>query len=151
LDEQPHLLALSARSKSALDTLALNYIERLSEQPEPSLRDVCFTALDRRSQHEHRLAISSTTTFGMVDALGAYLSGEQQEEFVFGRAQKCCSLVFVYSGMGPQWWAMGRQLYTAEPIFREVIDCCDRLLSKLAPWSLLEELHRDQDSSRMAD
>ncbi|CAF1123269.1 unnamed protein product [Adineta steineri] len=34
-------------------------------------------------------------------------------------AQKIC---FVFSGQGPQWWAMGRQLYESEPLFKELIE-----------------------------
>src|SRR5262249_55599266 len=58
-------------------------------------------------------------------------------------------VAFVFSGMGPQWWAMGRQLMITEPIFREVIERCDALLRPYAGFSLLEELTRDELSSRV--
>ena len=37
-------------------------------------------------------------------------------------------LVFVFSGMGQQWWAMGRQLLEKEPEFRKMLlEKCDEL------------------------
>ncbi|CAF1068403.1 unnamed protein product [Adineta ricciae] len=51
-------------------------------------------------------------------------------------------LCFVYSGQGPQWWAMGRQLYKNEPIFAQWIRRIHSELAKINQdgWSLLEEL-----------
>ena len=34
---------------------------------------------------------------------------------------------FVYTGMGAQWWGMGAELYSADPVFRAAIDRCDAL------------------------
>ncbi|CAF4085215.1 unnamed protein product, partial [Adineta steineri] len=54
-------------------------------------------------------------------------------------AQKIC---FVFSGQGPQWWAMGRQLYESEPIFTKWINLTDAEMTKInnGEWRLLEEL-----------
>ncbi|CAF4430145.1 unnamed protein product, partial [Adineta steineri] len=53
--------------------------------------------------------------------------------------QKIC---FVFSGQGPQWWAMGRQLYESEPIFNKWITLIDGEMTKInnGEWRLLEEL-----------
>ncbi|MCH7685348.1 MAG: acyltransferase domain-containing protein [Planctomycetes bacterium] len=59
------------------------------------------------------------------------------------------SLVFVFSGMGPQWWAMGRQLQAEEPVFRAAIAQCDQALRDHVSWSLLEELAKDESQSRI--
>ena len=45
---------------------------------------------------------------------------------------------FVFSGQGPQWYAMGRELLAEEPVFRDVVVECDALLRPLSDWSLLE-------------
>ncbi|CAF3817106.1 unnamed protein product [Rotaria sordida] len=41
------------------------------------------------------------------------------------RHQANGNICFVYSGQGPQWWAMGRQLFFIEPIFRQWIEKID--------------------------
>ena len=53
--------------------------------------------------------------------------------------------IFVYSGMGPQWWAMGRELLDSEPPFRDTVHQCDAILRKFTQeWSLLTELTADE-------
>ena len=56
---------------------------------------------------------------------------------------------FVFSGQGPQWYAMGRELVEEEPVFREIITKCDELLRPLSGWSLLDELGRTEENSRL--
>ncbi len=58
-------------------------------------------------------------------------------------------LAFVFSGIGSQWWAMGRQLWSEETVFREVINQCDDLLRLHGSWSLCEELTASKERSRI--
>ena len=37
-------------------------------------------------------------------------------------------IVFVFCGMGPQWYAMGRELLLSEPVFRNTVEEIDRAL-----------------------
>ncbi|MCR9142861.1 MAG: SDR family NAD(P)-dependent oxidoreductase [bacterium] len=60
-------------------------------------------------------------------------------------------LAFVFSGQGPQWWAMGRELLEKEPIFRAKVEEIDRLLEQEAGWSLLDELRADEEKSKMSE
>ncbi|CAF3998043.1 unnamed protein product, partial [Rotaria sp. Silwood1] len=54
---------------------------------------------------------------------------------------------FVFSGQGPQWWAMGRQLYESEPIFNKWIHLIDAEMTKINndEWRLLEELSKKKN------
>ncbi|CAF4035491.1 unnamed protein product, partial [Adineta steineri] len=67
-------------------------------------------------------------------------------------AQKIC---FVFSGQGPQWWAMGRQLYESEPLFNKWINLIDGEMTKInnGEWRLLEELieKKNEQESRIND
>ena len=144
------LLPLSARSPEALRTYAQAYLDFLDE--DVSLHDVCYTASVRRDHHPHRLALVGRTRAEFRESLEAFLAGERRpglsvSERPAGQAPK---LVFVFSGNGPQWWAMGRQLLAQEPAFRQAVETCDALLCQHAGWSLLEELQADEASTRMA-
>lgn len=56
----------------------------------------------------------------------------------------------VFTGQGAQWYAMGRELLDMYPVFRLSIEEADRHLRSLgAEWSLLEELLRDAQTSKV--
>ena len=59
--------------------------------------------------------------------------------------------VFVFTGMGPQWWGMGAELFATEPVFREKALAVDEGFQSIAGWSLLAEMQRDESSSRMGE
>ncbi|MEM7181271.1 MAG: SDR family NAD(P)-dependent oxidoreductase [Spirochaetota bacterium] len=63
--------------------------------------------------------------------------------------QSIPNLAFIFSGQGPQWFAMGRELAEKEPIFQEKLQECDRIMQEFAPWSLLDELSVNEKDSRM--
>ena len=58
-------------------------------------------------------------------------------------------IVFVFTGQGAQWWGMGRQLLQREPIFRQTIEKIDSLFQKISGWSILEEMTRPEEESRI--
>lgn len=139
-------LPLSARSTEARLALARTYLERLTS--ETTLEDVCYSASVHRTHHDLRLALVGDSVEELRQRLQQFVSGTTlPEQTVSGRAGRP---VFVFTGMGPQWWGMGRQLLTQEPIFRQTLERCDVLFQPLAGWSLIEELQRDETTSRLA-
>ena len=60
-------------------------------------------------------------------------------------------LVFVFSGQGPQWWAMGREMLEKEPLFRAKVRECDRLFNDFAEWSLWAELCAEEENSKISE
>ena len=149
------MLPLSARSSAALRDFARSYIEVL--QPggslaDESLRDICFSASVKRSHHDLRLAVVAHDHAEMVEQLGAYLQGEERANSSSGRVQQMASRpVFVCSGMGQQWWAMGRELLSDEPVFRRAVEEVSELFASLADWSLLKKLMADEKSSQLRE
>ena len=145
-----HVLTVSARSPDALRAAASRFRDRLRSDA-PDLQDLCHTAAVRRSHHPHRVAVVGNTADALADHLGTFLAGEATPSVAAGRAGQGeqPKLAFVFAGMGPQWWAMGRQLLTEAPHFAEVLEDCDRLLRPLSGWSLLDELLADEAGSRV--
>jgi thioester reductase-like protein len=146
------LLPLSARSPEALQALARSWKDFLwAGGAILPLRDLCCSAGLRRTHHDHRLAFVAHTKEELGEQLQAFATGQAQAGTSSGRvvAGQLPRLAFVFSGQGPQWWAMGRQLLAAEPVFRDVIHRCDALGRRLGNWSLLEELSADEAHSRL--
>jgi|GEM_PF-138691 len=148
-----HVVPLSARSPEALAASARQHLSRLDEDPPPGLHDLAYTAAVRRSHHPDRLALIARNTGELRERLQAFLEGEQRAGWVTGRAHPAREprLAFVCTGMGPQWWGMARSLLATEPAFLDAVEQVDRLLEPLADWSLLAELHADEQASRVAD
>lgn len=147
------LLSLSARSPEALKAVVRNIRDFIEESiSDASLSDICYNAALRRGHHDHRLALVADSKAALVENLNAFLAEEPRLGMSSNRLAiaKLPRLVFVFSGMGPQWWAMGRQLLESEPIFRETIQKCDALLKPLTNWSLWEELTTDEEHSRIS-
>ncbi len=138
-----HLLPLSARSPEALQSLARAYQDFLSS-PESKLplRDICYTASARRDHHDYRLAVTGYSREQLSEGLQAFLHGEARPGLSCGRKDsgRQRKLVFVFPGQGSQWFGMGRSLLEQEPVFREVVQRCDRAMRQYGDWSLLGEL-----------
>jgi acyl transferase domain-containing protein/surfactin synthase thioesterase subunit/acyl carrier protein len=151
-DRSFYLLPLSAKSTDALKSLAQSYVDYFNriDSETISLYDLCYTASVRRSHHEHRLSILLRNKTDL-SALDAFCKGETTAEISVGQRKRNRNpkLAFVFPGQGPQWWAMGRELWHREPIFRSVLDQCDALLNPYIDWSLNKELLADESSSRL--
>ncbi|WP_399094925.1 amino acid adenylation domain-containing protein [Streptomyces sp. BBFR2] len=151
------VLPLSARAPEALTEVAAGIRQELAgAHGEPvAPDDLGHTLAHRRHHHEHRLAVVYAThdaRRSLTGALAAHERGEPHPRVLTGRARERGQrrLAWVFTGMGPQWWAMGRQLFAAEPVYREAVERCHEEIRRLAGWSLIDELHADEGASRMA-
>ncbi|MBP2658536.1 MAG: amino acid adenylation domain protein, partial [Firmicutes bacterium] len=152
LPKAKQLLPISASDQEALRDLAQSYRDYISgEGNNFSLKDICYTAGARRGHHDHRLALVVSSKEDVADHLEMYLKGEVFPSLQSGQrfSGSSSKLVFVFSGQGPQWWAMGRELFQEEPVFRETIEECDVLFSQHADWSLVTELTAIESKSRL--
>lgn len=149
----PFLLPLSARSEQALRAVARNCREFLAGPGcGTRLEDLAYTLSFRRSHHDHRAAIVAATRQEFEQGLAA-LSGGAASPLVAtapGVAREDGRCVFVYTGMGPQWWGMGRELLASEPVFRQAIERCDAIFSTFAPWRLMDVFTCPAGDSRIA-
>ncbi|MBK8323390.1 MAG: type I polyketide synthase [Betaproteobacteria bacterium] len=154
-DELPdtvRILPLSAQNPAALRALAESWVAFLSAPDAGAEPDIAYTAAERRTHHDCRLAVVGRTREQWRERLADILRGEAGPGTASGqrRATAAPRLAFVFSGQGPQWHAMGRELLAGEPAFRAVVEECDALLRPLSGWSLLDELAQSEDRSRLA-
>lgn len=144
------VMTLSARSADALRDQAEAML-RFLDVTDHRLSDVVYSCHARRTALDHRLAVVASDTDSVRAQLRAHLDGHEASGVVSG---KCTGggvpkIAFVFSGMGPQWWAMGRHLLIEEPVFRAAVRECDAELAKRTRWSLIDAMLADQSSSRM--
>ncbi|MDF0531690.1 type I polyketide synthase [Tsukamurella sp. 8F] len=149
----PRLLTLSAKSAPALRDVAASMSDRLLE-PGGSLDDIAFSCNVRRTHHEHRLSVVASDAVEVRERLAEFAGGEEHPDVVTGRARVGSTppkLAFVFTGMGPQWWAMARQLLDSEPVFRDAVQRCDDELRRYTGRSLMSEMLASEDESRMSE
>ncbi len=149
-----HFLPISARSFEALKNFAARYDAFLGDaqnQSDSALYNICYSAGARRGHQDYRLTVTGESAQAMREALAAFVKQEKRPQWVSGRRPRgtVSRPAFVFSGQGPQWWAMGRQLLQSEPVFNDAVQQCDSLFRRHADWSLLQELNRDEASSRI--
>jgi acyl transferase domain-containing protein len=147
-DWWPTLVPVSAASRTALTTVCAHLAETFETRPR-AFPDIVGTLALRRSHLDHRLVVAAKSADEAASALRAVAAGNTSATAISGRRTGSRRLAFVFTGQGAQWWGMGRELLQQDPLFRETVERCDELFSQRSGWSLLEELVRSEDSSRI--
>jgi acyl transferase domain-containing protein/NADPH:quinone reductase-like Zn-dependent oxidoreductase/NADP-dependent 3-hydroxy acid dehydrogenase YdfG/acyl carrier protein len=146
------ILPLSARSQAALSGLAGAYLRLLSQPDAPSLRDLCYSAALRRGHYEQRVTLAADSREDLARQLQVFIEHRAGPGIAAGSVSVTGQRpVFVFTGMGPQWWAMGRELLQSEPVFRRTAEQCDAIFKCLSGWSVLDEMMADEERSRIRE
>lgn len=149
---RPTLLCLSARSTAALRETARRHADflRSAAAQDLDLADIAAALALGREHHPLRLAVAAATHGEAADRLEAHLAGQRRTGLVSGAARNgpAPGLAFVFSGMGQQWWAMGRDLLERDEVFAAKVAEIDALFAGLTrDWSLLSVLKASEDAS----
>jgi acyl transferase domain-containing protein/acyl carrier protein len=150
----PIFLPFSAKNEYSLKQLAENYSEFVSNNiNDENMNDFVYSLMCRRNHLSHRLGLAAESKQDLIEKLNLFSEGDFDQGINTNvvNQDENGKLVFVYTGMGPQWHAMGRQLFNDEPIFRQAAEKFDRIFIALSGWSLLDELQKDEQSSRIAE
>ncbi|PTL76608.1 type I polyketide synthase [Vitiosangium sp. GDMCC 1.1324] len=146
---EAELFPLAAASAGALREKARRVLGLLgSPEGRGSVASVSHAAR-RLGGGTHRLAVTVRSRQELERHLSAFVAGETRAGLAVGEASARAPLVFIFSGQGGQWPAMGRSLLRGEPVFRSVLERCDGLIRPLLGWSLLEELSVEGSRSRL--
>lgn len=152
------VITLSARSRTSLRDMATSlaqWFEGIDPEDETLRPDLCYSLNERRTQHTHRLALAFGKLEEAYNALLAFADQKKawEDSVDYGESKaQSHKVVFIFDGEGSQWYAMGRQLITNEPTFREAIIRISNLLQSLGEkWSLRDVLEASEDESRITE
>jgi acyl transferase domain-containing protein/NADPH:quinone reductase-like Zn-dependent oxidoreductase/SAM-dependent methyltransferase/acyl carrier protein len=154
---RPWPFMLSARTEGALRSAALHLGAWLNDRSNangnsPLLPDLAYTLGARRNHHPYRLTFVARSVRELIGELNGYAEGQENTtvRMAFApRPEQTPRIAFVMSGQGPQWWGMGRELMRHEAAFRQMIERCDAAMRPWARFSLLEELSRSEETSKI--
>ncbi|MFG2329426.1 amino acid adenylation domain-containing protein [Streptomyces sp. NPDC048604] len=147
------VLPLSAHDAAVLPDHAATVRAELAGPYAADPADLAHTYAHRRQHHEARLAVVYETGAELDEALAAHARGEDHPRVVHGdsRDGRHPGPAWVFTGMGPQWWGMGRDLFATQPVYRAAVEAVDREIAAQAGWSLVDELAAPVERSRMAE
>lgn len=149
--ENMYLFHTSAMTKDSLKGLLTEYKSYIQESGH-DLRDICYNVGKHRSDLKYRVTIAGTDKEDVIAKIDAYLEDTVLAGVVEDEVDvPLTKLAFVFTGQGPQWYAMGQELIASEPLFKSVIQQIEVYFKEIAGWSLLEEMNKDEETSRVND
>ncbi|SON63809.1 Mycocerosic acid synthase-like polyketide synthase [Mycobacterium simulans] len=130
---------LSASSPEALRETAARLADWVDAQGQDfAISDLAYTLARRRGHRSARTAVLASTAAELRDALREVADGEVPYPPAAGQDDR--GPVWVFSGQGSQWAAMGADLLANEPVFAATIAEIEPLIAKESGFSVTEAM-----------
>ena len=148
-------LIFSGRTPKSLVSNMENAKHFLKNKASENISDVAFSLAVGRERMEFKETIMCQT----IDPIETTISSiekkiEELEQLpstqMSSSAYELPKLAFCFSGMGPQWFGMGRVLYKRYSLFKRAHDEACEAISDFSKSSLQKELAADEKSSKMS-
>ncbi|MHB2155572.1 amino acid adenylation domain-containing protein [Calditrichota bacterium GD2] len=154
--EKPFILPISAKNETALKDFARSvskFVQTRLDDSANNMYDLLYTVALKRTHLDQRLAVIAESREELRKNLQDFTEDKENPSLVYGviNPNLHFKIAYVFSGQGPQWWAMGRELYNKEPVFKATIERISLLLSEYADWNLTDELLADEQNSRLSE
>lgn len=117
-----HVVAITAKSKSAMMRNAERILAYLEQNPKTSVADLAYTTTARRIQHNWRMTVTASD----ISEVRSGLQSRLNEGFIPVLPEPP-KIAFLFTGQGSHYPAMGKELYTNASLFKETIDEYDQI------------------------
>ena len=135
--EGPLLFPLSATSADGLRQTAGRLADWLgAHAPGLAASDLAYTLARRRAHRPVRTAVIAGSLEELSESLGTVADGDFPYQATVGQDDR--GPVWLFSGQGSQWAAMGAQLLAAEPVFAETVARLEPLIARESGFSVTE-------------
>ncbi|RSL50081.1 hypothetical protein CEP54_012120 [Fusarium duplospermum] len=142
------LFVWSSPEKAGLARLAIAFKTHLEEKAQAGsvgdkfLGRLALTLSERRTRFPWRLVVDAST----IEDLISGLDGASSQVI---KTSKESDVVFIFTGQGAQWFAMGRELLNI-PVFKSSLDESSRYLYQQGShWNLMSELSKGPEDTRI--
>ncbi len=139
-----HVLTLSAKTSTALEASTADMLRYLQQHPTASIADIAYTLNQGRKHFAHRRML---VCHSLTDAVEALSSLDPKRVVTQQQESERRGVVFMFPGQGTQHTAMAAELYRHEPVFRQHLDECARLLAPHLGLDIRTILYPASDAS----
>lgn len=141
-----HILVLSAKTESALETSTRNLIEYLNTNHEQSLENIAFTLQVGRKSFEYRRMVVCKSR---KEAMERLKFAAANQAFTAKKTEKPPFVTFMFPGQGSQYVKMAMNLYNSQPIFRQEMDKCCDIVRPLLEEDLIHILYKLENGENL--
>jgi phthiocerol/phenolphthiocerol synthesis type-I polyketide synthase E len=120
------LIAVSAKTETALETMCRNLAQYLEGRPGERLADVAYTLLLGRKRMKHRKMVVCRDS---QDVIILMKSNGPSQPYYACQGKENTRVIFMFPGQGSQYVDMGKGIYESESVFREQVDWCIGILN----------------------
>lgn len=131
------LFAISASSAEALRRTALRLADWVDEKRPPA-SDLAYTLARRRGHRAVRTALIAEDNAELIQALRDFAAGQEPLPHTVGLDDR--GPVWVFSGQGSQWAAMGADLLAGEPAFAAAVAAAEPLIAAESGFSVTQSI-----------
>jgi len=142
-----HLLVLSAKTETALETATTKLTKYLADHGDVNLADVAYTLQIGRKEFAYRRAVSCRD---VPEAISVLEELDPRRVITAARESSDPAVVFMFSGQGAQYVNMGLELYRVEPVFREQFDLCIEAFKPYLDRDLRSVIYPPEDQTTAA-
>ncbi len=138
----PLLFPLSSTSADELRRTAGRLADWVTAHDDVVLPDLAYTLARRRTGRPVRTAVIAGSLPELTEALREVTEGDTPHQAAVGRDDR--GPVWVFSGQGSQWAAMGADLLATEPVFAATVAQAEPLIARESGFSVTEMMAAPQ-------
>ena len=139
----PLLFALSSTSADGLRQTSRRLAEWVEDRADSVvLSDLAYTLARRRAHRTVRTAVVAASLPELTEGLREVADGDIPYQAAAGQGDR--GPVWVFSGQGSQWAAMGADLLASEPVFAATIAAVEPVIARESGFSVIEAMTAPQ-------
>lgn len=139
---EPLLFPLSSTSADELRRAAGRLADWVAAHEDVALPDLAYTLARRRDHRPVRTAVIARNRSELAEALQHVAGGDTPHQAAVGQDDR--GPVWVFSGQGSQWAAMGAELLATEPAFAATVAAAEPVIAAEAGFSVTETMTAPQ-------
>lgn len=139
---------ISAKTEEALYNHAKNILDFIKYKNNINLADIAYTLKEGRHQFKYKFFCIVDSIDKLIEKLTRFISEAENNttnvsNYVISGNKKAKN-VFLFSGLGTQFFKAGYQIYKNNSIFKNEVDKCAEVIKKETGFDILNYLFNDE-------